>query len=100
MTENLHGTAGAPILAILKANELYNVLVIVTRYFGGILLGTGGLVRAYTGATKKALEDAKYIFKQIGEEVKITIEYSVAEQFKYYCRKNDINMISKNFNLK
>ena len=50
------GTAGSPILKLILGRELSNVLVIVTRYFGGILLGTGGLVRAYTGATGKALE--------------------------------------------
>lgn len=44
---NLHGTAGVPILGILQKNDLVNILVIVTRYFGGILLGTGGLIRAY-----------------------------------------------------
>ena len=45
------GTAGGPMLNILQKNNLCNVLVVVTRYFGGILLGTGGLVRAYSGAT-------------------------------------------------
>ena len=54
------GTAGAPILNILNKMELMNVLVIVTRYFGGILLGTGGLVKAYSQATKMAIENAKF----------------------------------------
>lgn len=52
------GTAGAPMLNILQKNELVNVLVVVTRYFGGTLLGTGGLVRAYSEATLKAIEKA------------------------------------------
>ena len=51
------GTAGAPMLNILKKMELVNVLVVVTTYFGGILLGTGGLVKAYSEATKKAIEN-------------------------------------------
>ena len=50
------GTAGAPIITILQKNNLCNVLVVVTRYFGGILLGTGGLVRCYSDSTIKAIE--------------------------------------------
>ena len=56
-----HGTAGKPILEVISAKGLRNVLVIVTRYFGGVLLGTGGLVRAYTKAAKDALENAKVV---------------------------------------
>ena len=58
------GTAGQPILSILKGNNLCNIVVIVTRYFGGILLGTGGLVRAYSQATTNALMQANYIVKE------------------------------------
>ena len=57
------GTAGAPILKLILEKGLSNIVVIVTRYFGGVLLGTGGLVRAYTGATEKALESATIIEK-------------------------------------
>ena len=53
------GTAGAPMLNILAKNNLVNVLVIVTRYFGGILLGTGGLVRAYSGVCSLAIQKQK-----------------------------------------
>ncbi len=53
-----HGTAGMPVLDILKKNELTNTVIVVTRYFGGILLGTGGLVRAYSAAAKLALDNA------------------------------------------
>ena len=53
------GTAGVPILDILRGMKLQNILVVVTRYFGGILLGTGGLVRAYTDSTKEALKKLK-----------------------------------------
>ena len=49
------GTAGSPILEIIKKKELYNVIIIVTRYFGGILLGTGGLTRAYSEADKESI---------------------------------------------
>ena len=53
------GTAGAPILEVLLGSNLVNVVAVVTRYFGGTLLGTGGLVRAYAGATQAALDKAK-----------------------------------------
>ena len=91
------GTAGAPILAILKGNNLCNVLIIVTRYFGGILLGTGGLVRAYTGATEKALEEAKFLRIQNGVEAKIILSYDGVESFKYYAKRNSINIINEKY---
>ena len=86
------GTAGAPMLNILQKNELSNVLIIVTRYFGGILLGTGGLVRAYSGSLLDAIEKSKKITKCLGQEFEIVVDYSEFENFKYYCKKNDINI--------
>jgi putative IMPACT (imprinted ancient) family translation regulator len=97
MTENHHGTAGSPILELIKGKNLCNVLVIVTRYFGGILLGTGGLVRAYAGATKLALEEANFVAKRVGSKVDLTIEYSEIENFKYYCRKNEIKITKEEY---
>lgn len=97
MTENLLGTAGAPMLELLRGKSLCNVLIIVTRYFGGILLGTGGLVRAYAGATKLALEKAELSLKQLGKEIELLIEYSEIENFKYYCRKHNINIIKEEY---
>lgn len=88
------GTAGAPILNIIKRNELYNILIIVTRYFGGTLLGTGGLIRAYTEASQKALENTKIVIQQEAEELELTIPYSELEKFKYYCNKNQIEITS------
>ncbi len=86
------GTAGAPMMNILKKNELINILVVVTRYFGGTLLGTGGLVRAYSDATLKALENTKIVLQEIGEKVEITIDYKELEKLKYYCIKNNIEI--------
>ena len=86
------GTAGAPMLNILQKNELANVLIIVTRYFGGILLGTGGLVRAYSGSLLDAIEKSKKITKCLGQEFEIVVDYSEFENFKYYCKKNNINI--------
>ena len=56
-----HGTAGMPMLEVIKGSGITNVLVVVTRYFGGILLGTGGLVRAYSTSTRDALAGAKKV---------------------------------------
>lgn len=84
------GTAGGPMLNILKKNNLCNVLVVVTRYFGGILLGTGGLVRAYSDSTLKAIDLAEKNEKCIGEEAEVQIEYNYLENFKHYCKKNNI----------
>ena len=87
------GTAGLPMLNILQKNELVNVLVIVTRYFGGTLLGTGGLVRAYSLAVQKALETANMTIQKMGYVMKVKIEYKELEKFKYYCKKNEIKII-------
>jgi len=94
MMENRGGTAGAPMLGILRCNMLCNVLVVVTRYFGGILLGTGGLVRAYSDATIKALEQTTYIDKIIGYRVKFCIEYDKLEQLKYFASKDNFKIVN------
>lgn len=91
------GTAGAPMLNILNSKGLTNVLVIVTRYFGGILLGTGGLVRAYTGATQEALNKIIELKKDIGLETKIEVSYSDFEKFKYYLKQNEIKLLNSEY---
>ena len=91
------GTAGAPMLNILQKNGLVNVLVIVTRYFGGILLGTGGLVRAYSASLQSAIEKSNIIQKCPGEELEILLDYNNFENFKYYCKNNEINIIDTKY---
>ena len=86
------GTAGGPMLNILQKNNLCNVVVIVTRYFGGILLGTGGLVRAYSDATQKVIEKSIKIYKVEGVEFEIKLDYSNFEIFKHYCKNKDIKI--------
>lgn len=86
------GTAGGPMLNVLAKNNLCNVLIIVTRYFGGILLGTGGLVRAYSEATMKVIETATIANETLGMEVEVQVEYANLEQLKYYCKKNEITI--------
>ena len=91
------GTAGSPILKIVLEKGLSNVLVVVTRYFGGILLGTGGLVRAYSEATIKALEKAKIVNKKKGYKGKIVTAYDQIEQFNYYVNKNNLKVINTEY---
>ena len=91
------GTAGSPILKIVLEKGLSNVLVVVTRYFGGILLGTGGLVRAYSEATIKALDKAKIVNKKKGYQVKIVTTYDQIEQFNYYVNKNNLKVVNTEY---
>lgn len=87
------GTAGMSMLNILEKNNFINILVIVTRYFGGILLGTGGLVKAYSEVTQKVIEKSKIVIEEEGIELEIELNYKDLENFKYYCNKNNINII-------
>lgn len=86
-------TAGIPILNAIQENHLTNILVIVTRYFGGILLGTGGLVRAYTKATTEAIKNANITQKEIGYKIKFVTDYNKLEQLKYYLKLNLCSII-------
>lgn len=70
------GTAGIPTLEVIKKEDLRDVVVVVTRYFGGIKLGAGGLVRAYTKGAKIGLEAGKIIYKVMHQEVRIKIDYT------------------------
>ena len=91
------GTAGAPMLNVLQKNNLLNILVIVTRYFGGILLGTGGLVRNYTESLQKALEKSKKIHKCDGIEMLVTLNYNEYSNFQHYCKDNNILITNVEF---
>ena len=71
------GTAGVPVLEVLKKEDVRDVAVVVTRYFGGIKLGTGGLVRAYTKGAKIALEAAKIITKVLYQVVIVSVDYTM-----------------------
>lgn len=70
------GTAGIPTLEVIKKEDLRDVVVVVTRYFGGVKLGAGGLVRAYTKGAKIGIESAKIVEKVLYKEVRIKIDYN------------------------
>ena len=77
------GTAGRPMLEVLTGEGIHNAVVVVTRYFGGVLLGTGGLVRAYQAAVKESIGNAKIIEKTKGVLVQARFEYSLLGKFNY-----------------
>lgn len=76
------GTAGMPVLQVLQREEIFNVTCVVTRYFGGILLGVGGLVRAYAHSAKIALDAAGRSIKQVWTKVYLPCPYSWFERIK------------------
>ena len=91
------GTAGAPMLNILQKNNLVNILVIVTRYFGGVLLGTGGLVRAYSNSLLQAIDISEKVEKCFGQVLEVVLDYNEFETFKYYCKNNKINIVQTQY---
>ena len=76
---------------------MINVLVIVTRYFGGILLGTGGLVKAYSDALSLALDKSQIVQKEEGYVIEIEISYEDMRKFENICIKNNIEIIGKEY---
>ncbi len=80
------GTAGKPILFMLKGAELSDIICIVVRYFGGTLLGTGGLVHAYTEGTKVALDQVKRHSRVACAVFRFTLDYSYYSTFENKCR--------------
>lgn len=89
------GTAGAPILNVLKKENLNNICCVVIRYFGGIKLGAGGLVRAYTKSVTEALKSAEFIELELGYKVRITFQYSQEKQINYIL--NNSKVLNKEF---
>lgn len=77
------GTAGVPMLEILKKLEIHNACVVVTRYFGGIKLGGGGLIRAYSGAVRDVIYDIGRVELREAVPVTVTISYDLTGKFEY-----------------
>ncbi len=84
------GTAGVPILSVLRNNQVENVLCVVTRYFGGTLLGAAGLVRAYSQAAALALQSAGIKRLDLCIHLKITCDYSYWGNIEHKCLQQDI----------
>ncbi|MCI5741592.1 MAG: YigZ family protein [Lachnospiraceae bacterium] len=88
-----NGTAGRPMLDVLLREEIHDAVVVVTRYFGGTLLGTGGLVRAYQKATQEGLANSVVIEKQQGELLKVQASYQEVGKLQYVLGQNGIPII-------
>ncbi len=82
------GTAGKPILEVLTARGIHNCLIIVTRYFGGTLLGTGGLVRAYQKSSIDAVDNSILARRTKGSRITISTDYSSAGKLQYAAQQN------------
>lgn len=91
------GTAGKPILEVLRGYGLKNVLVVVTRYFGGTLLGTGGLVRAYTQAAQAGIAASTLIKKIDGYQMKIETDYSGLGKLQYLLAQRKLPVIDADY---
>lgn len=86
-------TAGRPMLDVLLREDIHNVAVVVTRYFGGVLLGTGGLVRAYQKATQEGLAASVIIDKKEGRRLTIGTDYSGLGKLQYLIAQKGLTMM-------
>lgn len=91
------GTAGKPILDVLTGEEIHDTVIVVTRYFGGTLLGTGGLVRAYSGAAKEGLLASTIITRKYAAKLEIGTEYTGLGKIQYILGQNGIHILDTSY---
>ncbi|WP_346663349.1 YigZ family protein [uncultured Merdimonas sp.] len=91
------GTAGRPMLAVLEGESLSDVCVVVTRYFGGVLLGTGGLVRAYSEAVRAGLDASVMITRRRGVKLRIKVDYTGLGKIQYLLAKREIKTLESRY---
>lgn len=91
------GTAGRPMLDVILGEDIYNVAVVVTRYFGGVLLGTGGLVRAYSKAVQEGLAASRIIEKRRGISLKVTTDYTGIGKIQYIAGERSIPILNSEY---
>ena len=91
------GTAGKPMLDVLLGEELYNTAVVVTRYFGGTLLGTGGLVRAYAKSVQEGLACSQVITKHLGVCIEIGTDYNGVGKLQYLFGQKKIPVLDAQY---
>lgn len=89
------GTAGSPILNVLEKNNLNEMCAIVVRYFGGIKLGAGGLIRAYSNAVSKCIENGEIVENVEYPKYKLTLGYDVANKIKHFMENNTLLLDTK-----
>ncbi len=91
------GTAGRPMLDVLLGNDLYDTVAVVTRYFGGTLLGTGGLVRAYSAAVREGLKQAAVIEKRAGAIYRIQVDYQGLGKVQYLAGEQGLFILQSDY---
>ncbi|AEV94817.1 YigZ family protein [Pediococcus claussenii] len=91
------GTAGVPMLEVLKKEELTNVLAIVTRYFGGIKLGAGGLIRAYGSSVSLAVSDASLARLVLQQIMLVTIDYKNIDTLNYFLQQQNLTTLNSQY---
>ncbi len=87
------GTSGPPTLDVLKNNDIKNTVIVTTRYFGGILLGTGGLVRAYGKSATLGLEEAKIVENILFDKISLTFNYTLFGKISYLVNDKNYNVL-------
>ncbi len=92
-------TAGKPILGVINSNELTDILIIVIRYFGGVKLGTSGLIVAYRAAALDAVENAEIIEKTVDEDITIIFEYPFLNGIMKIVKEDNPQIISQQFEM-
>lgn len=93
------GTAGKPMLTQLVSNGLHDVMAVVVRYFGGVLLGTGGLVVAYRSAVEDALQNATVVERIVENEITVDFEYEKMNAVMKVVKDNSLKIVSQKFDL-
>jgi len=93
------GTAGKPILGQINSNELTDILVVVVRYFGGIKLGTSGLITAYKAAAAEAIANAEIIEKTVDEEITIEFEYPFMNDVMRIVKEEEPVIVSQSYDM-
>lgn len=93
------GTAGKPIFGQINSNELTDILIIVVRYFGGIKLGTSGLIVAYRTAAAEAIANATTIEKTVDEDVEITFEYPFMNDVMRVVKEENPSIVSQSYDM-
>ncbi|MDO4337291.1 MAG: YigZ family protein [Eubacteriales bacterium] len=91
------GTAGRPMLDVILGEDIYNVAVVVTRYFGGVLLGTGGLVRAYSKAVQEGLANSRVIEKQYGVSLEVITDYTGIGKIQYIAGERKLPVLDSEY---
>lgn len=91
------GTAGVPILEVLKKEELYNVTVVVTRYFGGIKLGGGGLIRAYSQSASAAVVAAGNVIEVPVVPLTVSLDYTFTSKFEHFLGNTEASIVSTDY---